>query len=140
MAQVQAIIPSTVPYQDVNVATDDARRECDWNTRLSDFIVEYAKGAAVIADQSTPPSGGRTLSMVVSNLHAIAGSGFAGPQWAVVHGELREGDQVVGSFTFRRTSRGKWTTCSTLTSIAEELGEDIGGWLRHPSMEASHGD
>ncbi len=136
-AQEQILIPKTVPYLDASAVNDGIRQSCDWNTQLSEFIVKDAKGLAVISDQPLPQAGQRSLSMVVTHVHAIAGGGFTGPKWAVVRGELHDGDKLVGSFSMQRTGHGKLTICSTLNSLAKELGEDIADWLHHPSLEKS---
>jgi hypothetical protein len=62
-----------------------------------------------------------------------------------VKGKLYEGGQVIGNFKDRRISMGGAlgqfkSSCSVLTRITKEIGEDVATWLKEPGKNAKLGD
>lgn len=133
-AQEVVSIPKVIPYAP-GVGSDDLRADCTWNSELSDYVVKFAKSGVVIFD-GAEPSLGKVLSMSITGVHAIGGGGYTGPKWATVHGELKEGGTIIGSFDIRRTTgSGGFTACSTLDRIGKAIGKDIALWLKSPSSK-----
>jgi hypothetical protein len=129
-------IPRVTPYAD-GVGNDDVRQKCDWNAKLSENIAQSAEGGVSVTDQDLSQISGKVLTMKVIGVHAIGGGGFTGPKWAKVQGELHDGDKLVGSFVAeRRSLGGGLTACRLLTSLGQELGEDIAEWLKNPTLDA----
>lgn len=119
------------------VGATDLRTQCDWNTRLSEYIVKDAKGLAVVSDQDAAAVDGPYLSLTVTSAHAVGGGGFAGPTWAHVHGELHSHGKLVGSFDARNTTRRGWKACSAINIAARDMAEDIADWLHAPTLNAT---
>ena len=130
-------IPRVTPYAG-GVGTDDVRNKCDWNAKLSENIARYAKGGVSITAVDSPQASGKVLTMKITQVHAIGGGSMSGSKWAQVHGEPHDGGTLVGSFVAERhTISGGWTACGVLHSLGKELGEDIAGWLKNPTLDAN---
>lgn len=135
----QVTIPSVIPYAD-GVGTDDLRTKCDWNTNLSKNIVAYSKKQAVASTEDLSKVAGATLSLTITDVHAVGGGGMSGPKWGTITGELKKDGQVTGTFVAKRsTIGGGWSACGTLNDIGKALGKDIAKWLKKPSMNATIG-
>lgn len=130
-------ISQDIQYRSDAVGGALIRAECDWGRDLSASIVRNAHGAveATDADLSTLP--GRTLHIVITKAHAAGGGAVSGPKWGRIYGELKQDGAVVGNFTLKRTTNRPFTfrACTTLTQIADKLGEDVAGWLRNPTLD-----
>lgn len=80
---------------------------------------------------------GRKLVLRVHDVHALAGIWpMTGPKWMEVSGELREGDLLVGSFTYRSTAGSGVSTCRSMESMADDTAWKISEWLLGPSVGA----
>lgn len=138
-SQDSVTIPKTVPYAE-GVGSEDLRKECDWNTNLSMRIAAFAKPGVTISGSELGQGSGKVLSMIIVSVHSIGG-GFSGPKWATIRGELRDGNDLVGSFHVNRTTMfGGLTACSALNSVGKAIGKDIAAWLSAPSMDAQLGN
>lgn len=129
-------IPRVTPYAD-GIGTDDVRQKCDWNTKLSERIAHSAESGVSVTDMNQPQLSGRVLTLKITGVHAVGGHGFAGPSWAEVHGELRDGDKLVGSFVAHQHTMAGMTACGALDRLGKEIGEDIADWLKEPTLNAS---
>jgi hypothetical protein len=132
-------IAKTVPYAD-GVGTDAVKKECLWNTELSTALVEFAKPDVTLAAGELDQVQGKVLSMTVTHLHTAGGGFYAGPKWATIKGELRDGASVVGSFYANRTTTQGMGACAALSRIGRAIAKDISLWLKAPSMGAKLGD
>jgi hypothetical protein len=135
----QVTIPTVIPYAD-GVGTDDLRAKCEWNTHLSKYIVSYTKKLAVASTEDLSKMTGPTLSLVISDVHAVGGGGMSGPKWATITGELKKDGQVTGSFVAKRTTLGgSFSACGTIDDVGKVLAKDIAKWLKKPTMNAKIG-
>jgi hypothetical protein len=98
-------VPRVTPY-DGGVGTDDVRQKCHWNAQLSEHIAHYAETGVTVTDADVSKLGGKVLTMKITQVHAIGGGGLTGPKWAAVHGELRDGGKLVGSFEAHQHTSG----------------------------------
>lgn len=120
------------------------RDECRFQPKMAARLVEEYNGVdyppqrakldprAIDVEKYT----GRRLILKVNDVHAVGGGGFTGPKWAVMSGEMREGDQVVASFSVKNTSGRGFTTCRSVDSLIDGLSWSIVQWLRGPTLGA----
>ena len=81
---------------------------------------------------------GRKLVLRVHDVHALAGIWpLTGPKWMEVSGELREGDLLVGSFTYVSHAGSGVSTCRSMESMADDTAWKISEWLLGPSVGAA---
>ena len=134
-------VSSTIPYQSDDVANEDVRKECNWNTTMPRYLAEESKGRVIVAEKKSSTNTGKRLVLVATNLHTLGGGGWTGPKWLVLEGKLMDGDKLLGNFEVRRqTIGGSFRACSTLESLSEEISDDILEWLKEPSLNAKLGD
>ena len=141
LADDQITIASKISYASEDVGRDSVRDQCDWNVELPATLVSKSRGKLVSTDQDLASVHGKKLVITATSVHAVAGHGFAGPSWIVLHGELSEDGKALGSFDFRRTTiHGTLTTCGTLSYIGRALSSNILKWLKNPTMGATTRD
>lgn len=134
-------VASLIPYQSDDVANEDVRKECDWNTTMPRYLAEESDGRVKVADKNLDATTGKRLVLVATNLHTLGGGGWTGPKWLVLEGKLMQGDKLLGNFEVRRqTINGSFRACSTLESLSEEISDDILEWLKAPGLNAKLGD
>jgi hypothetical protein len=132
------------PYAE-GAASPAIRSECHFPTDLPQAIAENASQYGVmvqLADQDIGNVPGRVLSIRTESVIAIGGGGYTGKKSGVIHGELRENGQIVGSFDMQRSTGGGlfgFTACGALERISAALGKDVAKWLSHPQMNTRHG-
>jgi hypothetical protein len=74
------------------------------------------------------------------------GNAFMGHHKSMaIKGKLYEGGEVIGNFKDRRISMGGAFgqfkgNCSVLERITNEIGSDVGTWLKEPTKNAKLGD
>ncbi len=134
-------VSSRIPYQSDDVANDDVRKECDWNTTMPRYLAAESDGRVIVAENKSSTNTGKRLVLVATNLHTLGGGGWTGPKWLVLEGKLMQGDKLLGNFEVRRqTIGGSFRACSTLESLSEEISDDILEWLKQPGLNAKLGD
>jgi hypothetical protein len=137
-------LAGSIPFSEFSGATDKVKNECKFQTRLPAYVKSAAKRKVdvVLSKDSLDDVDGKILVLEITNVYAPGGGGYSGSKNATVSGELKENGEVIGSFTARRrTLIGMMPgTCSMLKRVSKKLGEDIAGWLRAPTMEATLGD
>ncbi len=137
-------VVSPVPYGDASSATDAVKAECDLDTRLPEFIQDYAKGGLkVVIGGDT--SKGRVLKLEFTNVLGTGGGAWSGSKSVTANGELWENGEKIGSFISTRYSGGGAFggfkgTCSILGRCIKAMGKDISTWLNNPTMNARLGD
>jgi hypothetical protein len=134
-------VASLIPYQSDDVANEDVRKECDWNTTMPRYLAEESDGRVKVAEKDFDKIAGKKLVLVATNLHTLGGGPWTGPKWLVLEGKLMQGDKLLGNFEVRRqTISGSYRSCSTLESLSEEISDDILEWLEKPGLNAKLGD
>lgn len=83
---------------------------------------------------------GHALDIRITKVLAPGGAKWSGPKVVTTQGALYDNGQVLGTFTTARHTRKGRHTCGMLHNDAEEVAEDIGKWLRNPTMDARLGD
>jgi hypothetical protein len=135
------LIQPIVPYEKADTANDDVRKECDWNNTLPSYLAKESDGGVKILEQGIEAMPDKKLLLVATELHTAGGGGWSGPKWLVLEGKLVEGGKLLGNFEARRqTIRGSMRGCNTLTSLSEDIADDILEWLKAPSKDAKLGD
>ena len=124
------------------------RDECKLEDELPDAIAAAAKDDGLTVDISADAATtgpGRVLELEI--YEAVSdGNAFMGHHKSMgVKGKLYQGGEVIGSFKDRRISMGGAFgqfkgNCSVLTRITNELGKDVGTWLKAPTRNAKLGD
>lgn len=136
-------IPASVSYdRDLNVP-NAVRVECEVERKLAKYLAKESKGRykkVVMEPNISAATAGHALEIRVTGLLAPGGGKWSGPKSLTTQGTLYDNGQVIGSFTARRHTRRGKHTCGMLHRNAEEIAEDIGEWLRKPTMDARLGD
>ncbi len=134
-------VSSLIPYENGEVANENVRKECDWNTTMPRYMAEESDERVKVEAQNFDKVTGKKLVLVATNLHTLGGGPWTGPKWLVLEGKLMQGNQLLGNFEVRRqTIGGSYRACSTLESLSEEIADDILEWLKAPGLNAKLGD
>jgi hypothetical protein len=135
-------VSASVPYLDDSVGSPAIRAECTWNTQLVSYLQQYAAGHVEVSDAPLSGLPGKVLLLKVTHIHAVGGGGWAGPSWATITGELRQGDTILGNFnaTSHSISPFHFTACGVLDKIAKQLGRYTAVWVQKPTSNAQLGD
>ena len=135
------LVPPLIPYDKSDTASEDVRKDCDWNATMPSYLAKESDGRVKVVEQGIEAMPDKKLMLVATALHTVGGGGWSGPKWLVLEGKLTEGDKLLGSFEARRqTIRGSMRGCGTLTSLSEDIADDILKWLKTPSLNAKLGD
>jgi Glu-tRNA(Gln) amidotransferase subunit E-like FAD-binding protein len=145
LAQADTVtINKSIPFAEDSGATDELKEECEFQTRLPEYLKKEAKRSVdvVLSKDPLEDAEGKTLSLEITNMYGLGGGAYSGSKSAVVSGELKENGEVIASMSARRHSiMGMMPgTCSIMKRIAKKMGEDIAEWLKEPTMDAKLGD
>ncbi len=135
-------VTRSVPYLSDGVGAAQIRRECDWNTRLIAYLVEYADGDVAVTDEDLTKTSGRALLIHVTSLQAGGGQNYSRANWAQIRGVLKQGDRVIANFDARagREVTHRATSCKELDRFAKQLAEVVAEWVEDPTSDARLGD
>ena len=139
-------ISQELEFTETSGASDNVKAECTLQTRLPQFIKDYAKKMnVVLAEDVSDSTEGRVLHIEIVNVVGAGGGVWSGAKSVTVHGKLTENGEVIGTFTARRYSGGGAFggykgTCSILGRCIKALGSDIAKWLANPTMDAKLAD
>lgn len=138
---------SPVLFAEGSGASNDVKESCKLDTRLPQFIEDFAKRGVevVIGPDPGDDAEGKILYLEFSNIVGFGGGAWSGAKSVTVRGELKENGETIGSFTAARyTSGGAFGgfkgTCSMLGRCIKSLGKDIATWLKKPTMHAMLGN
>jgi hypothetical protein len=138
------VVGTEVQLSSPEALNSTVRDDCRFQTKMAARLVEEFNGIDYPPlrakleprDIDLEKYSGRRLILRVNDVHALAGGGFSGPKWAVMSGELREGDLTVASFSVKNTSGRGLTTCRSVDSLIDGLTWSIVQWLRGPTLGA----
>jgi hypothetical protein len=123
---------------------DDCKLEEELPAAITKHSKENGIDVAFAAIDAAAPKG-RVMELEI--YEAVAdGNAFMGHHKSMgVKGKLLADGQVVGSFKDRRISMGGAFggfkgSCAVLLRITNEIGEDVGDWLKEPTKNAKLGD
>jgi hypothetical protein len=144
----EVTIAPTVPYAADAKVPDAVRQDCELDKvfaeylhdMLKDYRIPYRIAAGPLGDET-----GRVLEVEINHIHAPGGGGWSGPKSVTAVGKLREGEQVLGTFTASRFYTGGLFAklkgnCSFLETSVKKLSQDIAKWATRPSMNAELGN
>jgi len=144
---VMYTVVSPVPFAENSMASSDVKNSCALDTRLPQFIADYAKRGIEVVVGSDPGENveGKVLYLKIVHVLGTGGGAWSGAKSVTVEGELRENGEVIGSFTGARYSGGGAFggfkgTCSILGRCIQAIGKDVANWLKKPTMHAMLGD
>jgi hypothetical protein len=145
LAQADTVtISQSTPFAEGSHVTDAVKQECGLEIRLPKYIKSYAEKHTNVVFTTEPLESveGKTLYLEFEQVFAPGGGGYSGAKSVSVVGELKENGEVIASLTADRAALFGMTpgTCSMLKRVAKKLGEDIGAWLKTPTMDAMLGD
>jgi hypothetical protein len=141
-------IQSSTPYAESAHVRDAVKAECQLDTKLPDFIREYASanGTEVKLEQGAlDTKKGKVLMLEITEVNAAGGGAWSGAKSMSVAGKLYDGGKQVGDFTAMRYSGGGFFggykgTCSIVGRCSKTLGKDIADWLKNPTEHAHLGN
>ena len=136
-------IPELVHFQEGLNVPEKVVAECDLEKRLAKYLAGEAKGPykkVVMRPGVSPETPGHVLDIRITAMLAPGGGKYSGPKSLTTQGTLYGNGQVIGTFVARRQTRRGRHTCHMLHNDAEEIAEDIGKWLRKPTLDAKLGD
>jgi hypothetical protein len=140
-------VVSPVPFADKSQASNDVKNSCALDTRLPEFIADYAKRGVkvVIGPDPGEDATGKVLYLEIVHVLGTGGGAWSGSKSVTAEGVLKENGEVIGSFTSSRYSTGGAFggfkgTCSILGRCIKAMGKDIAEWLKKPTMHAMLGD
>jgi hypothetical protein len=138
-------VQRSIAFAEGSGASDAVRNECALETKVPDFIKQFAGDSVELVDAALDPRKGRVLKMEITEVHAPGGGAYSGPKWMTVKGELLENGKPLGSFRAKRFSTGGAFggfkgTCAIIGRCTKAIGQDIAGWLRSPTRDAELGD
>lgn len=136
-------VARSIPFSEGSGASQKVVDECQLQTRVPQFLSQYADGVQLV--EGKPDPAGRVLELRISHVQAAGGGAFSGPKMVTVEGRLTENGKPVARFTAKRYSGGGVFgaykgTCSIVARCAKAIGKDIAGWLRNPQDGARLGD
>lgn len=143
---VSITINQNIEYAESSGAPEKVKDECKLQTRLPQFIKDYAKKLnVVLVEEVGESTDGRVLQIEIVNVIGAAGGAWSGAKSVTVEGKLTENGEVIGTFTSKRFSGGGAFggykgTCSILGRCIKAMGSDIATWLANPTMDAKLGD
>lgn len=137
---------AVAPYDKDLVVPSAVKAECGLETKVPEFIQEYAKGqfdSVNLVDGANAT--GKLLSVKITGLVGTGGGAWSGAKQVTIDGVLTENGKTVGTFKGMRVSGGGAFggykgTCSILGRCVKALGKDVAGWLKEPTMNARLGD
>ena len=142
-AKVNLTIPIRVPFQEGLKVPDAVLAECELERTLAKHLASEAKGPykkVIMKPTVSAETPGHALDIRITDVMAPGGGKWSGPKVVTAEGTLYDNGQVIGTFiATRHTHKGKHT-CRMLQNDAEAIAEDIGDWLRKPTMDARLGD
>jgi len=140
-------VVSPAPFADNSQASSDVKNSCALETRLPQFIADYAKRgvSVVIGPDPGEEAEGKVLYLKIVHVLGTGGGAWSGAKSVTAEGVLKENGEVIGSFTSARYSGGGAFggfkgTCSILGRCIQAMGKDIANWLKKPTMHAMLGD
>ena len=142
-AKVNLTIPIRVPYKEGISAPNAVLVECELERKLSKYLASEAKGpySKVIMNPTvSAETPGHALDIHITQVLAPGGGKWSGPKVVTVEGTLYDNGQVLGTFIAKRQTHKGRHTCGMLHNDAEAIAEDIGKWLRKPTLAAKLGD
>ena len=137
-------IQRSIPYASGSQATAAVREQCGLQTKVPDFIKQFAGEGVQLVDAINPKKG-RVLKLEITEVFAPGGGGMSGPKWMSVKGELFDKGKQIGSFRAKRYSTGGVFggykgTCAIIGRCSKTIGQDIASWLAAPTKDAELGD
>ena len=138
-------ISQELEFAEASGASDKVKNECTLETRLPQFIKDYAKSMDVTLAEVSDTTEGRVLHLEIVDVVGASGGAWSGSKAVTVDGKLTENGEVIGTFVARRYSggggfAGMKGTCSILGRCIKALGSDIAKWLAEPTMDARLAD
>lgn len=139
-------IARSVAFADGAMVRPEVKSECQLDTRLPEFVKEYAeKNGTDVQLVDMPAKNGRVLELEISDTYETGNAWTGRSKGLEVQGRLLENGKLVGSFRGRRSTRGGAFggykgSCAFFGRCAKALGRDVADWLKAPSMNARLGE
>jgi hypothetical protein len=140
---INLTIPIRVPIQEGLNVPNAVLVECDLERKLSKYLASEAKGPykkVIMLPTVSAETPGHTLDIHITQVLAPGGGKWSGPKVLTVAGTLYDNGKVLGTFVAKRQTHKGRHTCGMLQNDADSIAEDIGDWLKKPTMEAKLGD
>lgn len=134
-----------IEFGETAIVREEVRDQCQLQTRLPEFIAEYAKQEVediVFSESVSDKTPGKVLIVEITDV-SETGNFWTGRSGALtIRAELREDGEVIGTFRSRRATQGGAFggykgRCAFLGRCAKALGRDVAKWLEDPVMDAT---
>ena len=120
-----------IAYDSDQVGSALVRETCDWKNIFFDALTRYSKGRVLTTDVDLRSINGKTLTVVITSVHAAGGGGYSGPKWLHARVSVLERNVLIATRSFTtNTNVGGFTACSSLQKLGKKLGANIGKWSR----------
>ena len=143
-----SIAVTNIGFGPDNGLTAEEQAECELGTELFEELHDEVDNAFAL--HSVAGYRGVPGLVLVMRFARVEGQDFAsGTKSIVLEGKLLRDGQVTADFVamrytsngaFGNYNRGFKSSCGILEDVVEELAEDVGEWLREPTMNAQLGD
>jgi hypothetical protein len=129
-----AVVVMPATYASTSDAPAEVVEKCKFDKSVAQSIVERTPGSTLSTGTAS-----KILNMEVVAMRGVDPT-WEGESRVIIRGELVDGGTTIGSFRIKRSALGgvfggMKSICKALDNIAEDMGEDIGVWLRDPKMD-----
>ncbi len=94
-------------------------------------------GPVAVATKHDDLGNEKFLKLTITSVDAIGGAAWTGPKSMTVLAELKQGETVLGTKVFSRSSGHSGLfggTCDMLHKVTRALGADVGVWLKRGAL------
>jgi hypothetical protein len=112
------------------------KSECDLEREMASNAeagITKRYGPVAVATKDEDLGNEKVIKLTITSVDAIGGAQWTGPKSMTVLAELKQGENVLGSKVFSRSSGHSGLfggTCDMLHKVTRALGADVGVWLK----------
>ena len=140
-ANMPILVEIPVTFDPMAPMPDAVRRECAVDMLLGNHTLTSLPASGTPAQSvsaQTKRESGRVLQLTILSVHGNGGGGWSGAKSMSIRADLKNGDTVIRSRVFSRSSSGAFFggfvgTCAILERVTVTLSKDVAKWVKTPS-------